>query len=415
MTATATTSDPAVTALDTTTTPGQFVGMYVLRPVVGVNLNAGMDGAPKQITVGNARRLRVSSQALKRAMREWTHQLINRDEQAVRTRKLPGAVAEHLADARGIDYQEALAAVAALILGAGKFTIRAQTPHLTQEIVFTPRNAVTALSQLAADHWDELAPAAQDVGRQIGEAAEFMAKNGKKKGEKTQLSVDKLPNGLKKQTVAAFAPGASTEIALNGRMLTALPDTGAIEAAMSVAHAYSVDPVTLTVDEWTAKDDWQDGGFEDDSAGASMLDTRTLSSGTLFQWAALDRHQLRANLAATSGLAGDDLDEAAKQAEQLFVASAAWAVPGASGHTTGSQVAPAFAVATVGDTPPLTPPVFEEAITENIPRTAADRLGQYLSGMQRLRPINGGAALWAPGLPSQPPALPEGVSVESIW
>ena len=408
-------------AFDTTDVPGKFVGVYVLRPVVGVNLNAGMDGVPKQITVGNARRLRVSSQSLKRAMREWTHTFIAEDEQAVRTKKLPHAVAQALTELRDVDYQDALTVADVLFLGAGKFKILADKPARTQESVFAPRQTVTALAQIAHEHWDSLfGDHAPEIADQIAKAAKSAAEQGGRKkrtpkSAQVKLTPVTLPADLRKQVVAAFAPGASTEIALNGRMLTALPTTGAIEAATSVAHAYSVDPVTLTHDDYVLKDDWQDGGFEEDHPGAGYLDTRTLASGTLFQWAALDRTQLRTNLAATSGLSGETLEEAARHAERLFVAGAAWAVPGAAAHTTGSQTAPAFVVSTASDTPPLTPPVFEEAITENVTTTAGERLGKYLTGMQRFRPVNGGKAFWGPGTPSQPPVLPDGVSVESIW
>lgn len=393
--------DPQV--IDTTGIEGQFVGVNVLRTVIGVNLNAGMNGTPKQITVGNARRLRVSSQSLKRAMREWTHQYISADEQAVRTRKIPSAIASQLAQHHGRDYQDALGVADALLLGCGKFSIVAGTPDRTEEIAFIPTSTVETLARIADAHWDDLDEQAEPGREKVAEAAAAPATGKKPKGaakNDTKLASTALPSDVKKQVVSAFAPGASIEIALNGRMLTALPATGAIEAATSVAHAYSVDPLILTTDEWSAKDDWQDDGFDDPTSGAAMMDKRYLSSGTLFQWAALDRHQLRANLAATSGLTGSDLDEAARTAERLFVSSAAWAVPGAAAHSTGSQAAPGLVAATVADTPPLTPPVFTDAITDNVLVEAATRLGAYLTSMEQFRPVTGGRILWNPDNPT---------------
>lgn len=403
MTATDTTLDHQL--IDTTTIDGNFVGVYTLRTFVGVNLNADMDGKPKQIVIGNTRRLRVSSQSLKRAQREWTHQFIGETEQAVRTRKLPQAVARALADG-GRDFQEALAVTNALFLGAGKFTVNAETPDRTQEGVFAPTATVPALAQIATTHWDDLLDLAAPLLTQIAEAQESDPGKGRNR-KTTKLPATTLPLAIRKEVVAAFAPGASIEIALAGRMLTALPSTGAVDAAMSVASGFSVDPVVLTLDQWSTKDEWQDDGFDADPSGSSMLDTRTLASGTVFQWSALDRRQLRANLASSSNLSGDALDEAARTGEQLFVSAAAWAVPSAASHSTGSMVAPELAAVTVSDTPPLTPPVFTEAITDAVVPTAANRIADYLTRAHQFRPINGGRILWMPGVSAPLPQFPD--------
>lgn len=414
---TALTQNPQI--IDTTTVDGNFVGIHVLTPVVGVNLNANQDGTPKQIRVGNANRLRISSQAKKRAMREWTHNFIKAEDQAVRTREIPGAAARLLADTRGVEFDDALNTVAALVLGAGKFTIDAAHADRTKELAFTPRSAVAALAALANEHWDEdsIATARAAIGAHRAKAEADLAQTpaGKKpKGAaKDNLDPVKLPAAIKQQVVFAFAPGASSEIALNGRMLTALPETGTIEAAGAVAHAYSVDPVVLTADEWTAKDDWQDDGF-DEKRGAAMLDTRVLSSGTLYQYAALDRRLLRANLTQHSGAHGQALEDLVADAERLFVSSVAWAMPTAKKNSTGSKTPPILVVATIGDTAPLTLPVFDSAITEDIGTTASHRIADYLRRMDRFTPINGGTVLWLPALgDAAAPQFPESLTVES--
>lgn len=406
--------------IDTTDIPGRYVGVHVLRPVTAVNLNANQDGTPKTLTLADSTRLRVSSQSRKRAMREWTHTFINRDEQAVATRKVPGAAASILADTRSIDYNDALNLIAVLVVGAAKFSITPLTVDRTEEIAFVPRITPALLAQIADTHYDDIAPHVSIIAdiRADALAAEQPAK-GKgrtKKADKKYLSIGDatLPTELRKQVVDAFAPGANSEIALNGRMLTALPATGAVDAATSVAHSYSVDPVAWTRDEWTAKDDWQDGDFDTAKTGAAMLDTRTLASGTLYEWAQVDREQLRINLAATSGLDGAALDAAAHTAEQLFVSSAAWAVPTASSHSTGSVAPPTTVIATVGDIPALTPPVFTTAIVDDVATTAATRLADYLTRTSRRQPINGGLALWMPPVPVDAPTFPPSVTVEVL-
>jgi CRISPR system Cascade subunit CasC len=417
--ATAQRIDTSTDLIDTTTVAGKFVGIHVLRPVIAVNLNANQDGTPKTLTLNDSTRLRVSSQARKRAMRQWTHTFINNDEQAARTRNLPARAAEILEATHSVDYNDALNTVDALILGCGKFSITPRTPERTEEIAFVPRRTAALLAQIADRHYDDLAPLAailaDDRAAADAEATPAKGRGRVKKSEKKYLTLgdNTLPAIIRKQVVDAFAPGANSEIALNGRMLTALPADGAIEAAGSVAHSYSVDPVAWTRDEWTATDDWQDGQYDSsDTTGAAMLDTRTLASGTLYEWAALDRNQLRINLADTSGLTGDALDEAVRSAEQMYVSSAAWAVPTASSHTTGSIAPPTLVIAAVTDTPPLTPPVFTDAVIDNVPTTAAHRLADYLTLTHRRRPINGGTVIWLPPTPTPAPTFPTTLTIE---
>lgn len=403
--------------IDTTAAAGNFVGVHVLTPVVGVNLNANQDGTPKQIRVGDANRLRISSQAKKRAMREWTHQFIKAEDQAVRTREIPGAAARRVAEALQAEFTGALDAVAALILSVGKFTIDAAHADRTKELAFVPRSCVDQVAEIAIRNWGEteLIEARARIAEHRGaaEAAAAAAPKGRKAktSAKDNLEAVTLSAAIKQQVLFAFAPGASAEIALNGRMLTALPETGAVEAAGAVAHAYSVDPVVLTADEWTAKDDWQDDGF-DEQLGAAMLDTRVLSSGTLYQYAALDRRLLRSNLAQHSGAEGEELDELCADAERLFVSSVAWAMPAAKKTSTGSKTPPVLVVATTTDTAPLTLPVFAEAITDDVSATAAARIANYLRRMDRFNPISGGTVLWMPPTDAEAPQFPDALTIQ---
>lgn len=415
MTAIALDTNPEI--IDTTGVDGRFVGVHILRPVVGVNLNANMDGTPKTLTLGGATRMRISSQAKKRAVRDWIISLTQKQEQAVRTNRIPGAAAEALAERTGVDFEDALTAIIALLstkgTGAASFTIRAQRPTRTQEGVFAPYETPALLAQVAQEHWDDLAEARAEVDQARIEAAEKVeAATTRDKKAAVTLPPTALPSALGKKVLAAFSPGSNKEIALGGRMLTALPDAD-VDGAMSVAHAYTVDPIQTIRDEWTWKDDWQDGGFEEASSGAGSMGETTLGSGTFYEWAALDREQLRANLQKHSGLEGEALDEASADAERLFVSAVANASPSAHSRNTGSQAPFALAVATVSDRPPLTLPVFERPITDDTSYTAAKRVAEYLVRSQRRHPVNGGVAIWEPGLPAEVPEFPASITVEA--
>lgn len=407
------TTDPRI--IDTTTLPGRFVTVHTIRPVTGVNLNAGEDGAPKQMLLGSTNRMRVSSQARKRAMRTWTHEFINDTDRAARTRHTPKLVADLLASEYGRDADEAISTAAACLVSiGGGFTITAATIGRTDETAFVPGSAPATLARVIDAHWDDLRDArnAISVIRDEAAAAEADPAAPKKRGraakaDKVTLPKQTLPVAIRKELEAAFAPGASLEIALNGRMLTALPDTGSVYAASSVAHSYSVDPVNLLNDTWSIKDDWQDGGVFGAAHYASGRDARVLASGTLYEWASLDREQLRTNLAAAHPEAAD-LDAACADAERLFVSSAVWAIPQAAAHTTGSMTPPTFAVVTCSTTQPVTASCFTSPVTgDNTPADAADRLAAYLTSTNRFLPATGGLALHLPLAGEQRPDLPE--------
>lgn len=416
MTAIALDTNPEI--IDTTATEGRFVGIHVLRPVVGVNLNANQDGTPKTLSLGGATRMRISSQAKKRAVRDWILSLTEKQEQAVRTNRVPGAAAETLAESANTDFEDALNAIIALISskgsGAVTFTIEAQRPTRTREGVFAPYSTPAALAKIAQDNWEDLSEARSAVERSRAEGAEKVEAATTQKAKKDILLTITvaLPNALRKEVRAAFSPGANKEIALSGRMLTALPN-GDVDGAISVAHSYTVDPMQTIRDQYTWKDDWQDGGFDESTSGAGHLGETILGSGTFYEWAALDRAQLRANLQTHSGLEGDALNEAVADAERLFVSAFAAATPSAHSRNTGSQAPFAVAVATVSDRPPLTLPIFERPISDDTSYTAATRIADYLVRSQRRHPVNGGTVIWDASLPVEVPEFPAAITVEA--
>lgn len=398
-------------AIDTTAHPGRFVVVHVLRTVTGVNLNAGRDGSPKTLTVGDSTRLRVSSQAIKRAMRTWMTQHTTDAQSSVRTRRIPGAAAEIITTAHpDRETADVLDHVDALLTGAG-FTVNAAAPDRTAEITFAAATTPDKIAHLTLEHWDELADAANANAAARTALDPTNTKNARTKTDKEagRLPTPTLPAAIKSAVHAAYAPGASLEIALAGRMLTAVPGAD-VDAAMSVAHAYSVDPIKPTNDFFSAVDDWQDGGFEDAEVGA-MIGETVLASGTLYQWAVLDRTQLRQTLSAA--LDGDDLDEAVADGERLFVTAMAWALPTGHSHSTAANPAPELVVAAATDQLPLSAPVFEEAILDGpVGRTASHRLAAWLLRQQRHHPLTGGTVLW--GDLAEAPDFPEALTVEEL-
>lgn len=420
-------------------TPGRYVALHTLRTVSAVNLNAGFDGQPKTMQLGGARRMRVSSQSTKRAMRSYITTQINSDERATRTRLIPQAVEDALPHVEDSLY------LAAVLLRACGFKVDAKHPERV-DITFMPRAAIPALARIVEENADLLRPFVATIKKDEAATPAKKATAAAKKGE-TAASVVK--GRIEQEVWAAFAPGANIEIALGGRMLTALPeDSRHIGGAMAVAHAYTVDPMERIRDDWTTVDDWFDGGFttahksgvapgkgkakndaagegsgddaenttsEDDDAentkgdAKGKTDTTTiLGSGTLYQWAMLDRDQLRRNLA--EGYTGDPatLEAAAVEAERLFITAFTLAPASAKARSTATGTLPDCVVALVSNQPAHAVSCFRDPIPNDSPvvEEAANRIANYLTSVSnKYLTLNGGVVYWTPG--TAIPAIPD--------
>lgn len=376
--------------------PGRYIGIHVLRPAVGVNLNSGMDGTPKTAIVNGTKYMRVSSQAKKRAVREWMIERTNVQDQAVRTRRLPAAIADVVSEHKNVDYDTALNYAISLLIAHGKnrgldFTVKINDPERTSELAFITRPAVEELATIACDHFDELTPIAEKVGNM---RAKEEAKNTGRKPSDSGKKITGLPvlgADISARVTEAFTRSGSAEIALSGRMLTAVPQSH-VDGAISVAHSITVDAMKTIHDEWTCKDDWQRD--LDTHTGAGMLKTATLGSGVFYEWAVCDREQLRTNLAPT--YTGDEagLVEACQRTEEMFVHGFTVAVPRAHSRNTGSNLAPSLVVTTVSDTPPLITPFHYEPLVDDVIVQAGDRVARSVMRHDRYAPMSGGLVEW---------------------
>ncbi|MET7487727.1 type I-E CRISPR-associated protein Cas7/Cse4/CasC [Streptomyces sp. NPDC005538] len=413
--ATATDLAPAADHLeiDTTDSPGPFVVIHTLTTVTGVNLNSDETGVPKTAMYGGTERLRVSAQALSRAMRAQIREKTTLEEQAVRSRLLPQQTAR-LLEERGIDPADATAA-AALIVAAAGVAVNLERPEQTKSVLTVSPSAPGVLAELVLTHFDDLADARQAMEKAIvgalttkpaprrGRTAKAKDAADQDTEEPPKASKPEAPAKLVPYTVAtqaqhALAPGTGLEVALFGRMIAELP-RGRQPSTVQVAHACSVDPVEMLADEFTATDDWQDL----DVFGSAMKGTHYLSSATLYRFAALDRNALRRRLLST-GTPPDAVEDRARRAELLFTTAAVYAVPPGRSSRTGSAVLPTLAIAASCDTPASAMPAFEEAIQPPAGLTAATVLGDYLTRLPAAAQLRGGTARWLAAVPA--PALP---------
>jgi len=392
--------------LDITGWKGNFVAVHTLATHAGVNLNRDMDGLPKTITLGGVTRMRLSAASRVRAARTYARNYTEKTDQAsARSRLLPQEIARYLVKSHDLDVKKA-EALAVYIVHAAGMSIDASQPDRTRAITYLPETAVVRLGQLVLDVESEHTDAIEATQQAIS-AHQATLTEGKRGKKKDLPALPEVPKALTAAARTQFAPGVCAEIALFGRMLSELPG-GQVYSAVQVAHAIGVDEMEMITDDFTVVDDWQDFGV----FGSANQGQHYLASGTVYSYAALDRRTLRATLA--NGVQDpDELERLAQWAEQLFVTSIAYAVPGGKRSRTGPAMLPTLVLAATTDQPLTAAPAFEDAITGPAGLEASRRLCAYLNNAQSRAPLHGGKALWLSPLGEDAPTMPSAITLDA--
>lgn len=252
----------------------RFLQLHLLTFFPPANLNRDDTGRPKTAVVGGTTRLRLSSQALKRAWRTsdiFAAALV--DHMGQRTQRLGEVVLAHLR-AGGMAETAALA-LARDIGGVFGKVKDAKDPNPAR------------IEQLAFIAPEERASALALADRALA-------------GEKVDA---KAGNLLRATDTAA-------DIALFGRMLAADPDYNR-EAAAQVAHAITTHKVLVEDDYYTAVDDLKTSA---EDAGAGFLGEAAFGSGVFYLYLCIDRTLLRKNLGGDTKLAATALGALAEAA-----------------------------------------------------------------------------------------------------
>lgn len=241
----------------------RFLQLHLLSFFPPANLNRDDTGRPKTAVVGGAPRLRISSQALKRAWR--TSEVFARaldGHIGQRTQRLGEVVLAYL-QAGGMPDDKALKVARTIAEAFGKLK-----PD-------NDRNPAR-IEQLAFIAPEERAAALALADRALA-------------GESVAVTEADL---LRKTDTAA-------DIALFGRMLAADPAYNR-EAAAQVAHAITTHRVTVEDDYYTAVDDLKTPA---EDAGAGFVGEAAFGSGVFYLYLCVDRTLLRENLGGDEALA----------------------------------------------------------------------------------------------------------------
>lgn len=237
-----------------------FVQTHWLTFYPPSNLNRDELGRPKTAIVGDTPRLRISSQSLKRAWRtSATFESELNGHIGTRTKRI-GLEAKETLVKEGVGAEEAEKWAAKIANVFGK----------------------VAKGGIATEQLVHISPAEQQA---VNDLVSIAAKH------KREPTEDELKL-LRKDAMAV-------DIAMFGRMLADATDYN-VDASVQVAHAFTVHPVSVEEDYFTAVDDLKPAS---DDAGAAHIGVNEFGAGIFYGYVCIDRTGLVENLGGDQRLA----------------------------------------------------------------------------------------------------------------
>jgi CRISPR system Cascade subunit CasC len=282
-----------------------FLELHILQNVAPANLNRDDTGNPKDAMFGGVRRARISSQALKRAMRLALRDALPPGELSTRTKRVSELVADRLAEH---PRTESLVAASRLFEAAGIVVGDTKKGDAeTKYLILLGDDEADALAALAREHWDALTAAKPDLGAMRGPAR-------------------------------AALRSSAVDLALFGRMVADLPEVG-VDGACSVAHAISTHRLAAEFDYFTALDELARA----EETGAAMIESTGFNSATFYRYLAIDLGELEQRVGA----------ERLKTALPAIIRAAVLALPTGKQHAFAAHNPPSFVLAVVRDGAPV--------------------------------------------------------------
>ncbi len=257
-----------------------LIELHALQNFAPSNLNRDDTGAPKDALFGGTRRARVSSQCLKRAVRQHFAGLVHtqawgREDLGLRTKRVLHEITRALIE-RGRPEAEA-SENARLALAAVELGVKEDGK--SEYLLFLGHREIAEIVRIVHERWETIkrAATAPAEGTKAGKAKKQAAKGA---DPELKAAVDAVFNG-----------GKALDVALFGRMLADMPGNNR-NAACQVAHAISTHSVEREFDFYTAVDDLK----PDDTAGADMMGTVEFNSACFYRYAVIDWEKLVENL-----------------------------------------------------------------------------------------------------------------------
>ena len=263
----------------------RFLQIHTLHSYPAALLNRDDSGLAKRMPFGGAVRTRISSQCLKRHWRtakdEFAIHSIPGSTSAIRSRNtVERMVMQPLRDGSQFS-EDLLTAVGAAfnvgIYGSKGTSEAGRQPLLlgSPEVEYLQKKAAAICAEHSGD-----SRAAEEAAKDL-----FNVRRGEGANFRALYESTRLPAGL--------------EGALFGRMVTSDPGAN-IDAAVHVAHAFTVHPEESESDYFTVVDDLQS---DEEDAGAAHIGDMELTAGLFYGYVVVDVPGLVSNL---EGCEADD-------------------------------------------------------------------------------------------------------------
>lgn len=351
------------------TTLPRFIQIHTLHNYPAALLNRDDAGLAKRLPYGNAIRTRISSQCLKRHWRvaDDVFSLSSLGvPMAIRSRELPRQMRDMMI-AKGMN--EALAQAAIEGMRNAGFLDKAGKSPQGEDALSTGQAVLLGTAER-----DYLIGKCVALGKEHTEAKalkESVAAWLKEKDEKKNIEAMKLGSGL--------------ESALFGRMVTSDVLTSR-DAAVYVAHAFTVHEAQVENDYFTVVDDLLRDAGEQSSAG--IFDTE-LASGLYYGYVVVDVPQLVANLEGVKiedcFKVGADQRELAAKVVQHLLHLIATVSPGAKRGSTAPFEWAKLMLVEAGDWQPRSlAGAFQNALNTDGDKIRERAVGQLADELERL-------------------------------
>ncbi len=394
-----------------------FVNFHVLMSHSPSCLNRDDMNMQKTAVFGGVNRVRLSSQAIKQAMRQSDYYKNNLGKPSFRTRDLALAIEKLIESLKG-EFDKELIQEAANRFVSAPLTIGEEDAEQSSQDAPEQEDVKEKKKKLAVAPWvaEEIKVICQIIrdvkkeGLDDKEEEKALKKMGKTVGkgsEKRELTKkdclaialdDKINKRLEERAgILRSAIGKAIDIAFAGRMATKglmLP----VDGALSMAHAittHAVEP--QDVDWFTAVDDLiGDSG----DTGAGHLDTQQFSSGVFYRYASLNLKQLQVNMGLLPNMNTEETTETRKKALEIaghFFYMLATIVPTAKQRSFAAHNLADFAIVTFADQPISLANAFESPVPQEkaggylIPSITA--LNEYWQKMNNFYSLNEQAAV----------------------
>jgi CRISPR system Cascade subunit CasC len=303
----------------------KLIELHVLQSFPVSCLNRDDVGAPKTAIFGGCTRARISSQCLKRAIREMAQTQAPELFAGNRSR----LIVEPLRDAivaKGVEAAKALEAA------------KAVGEHLATFDSEKEKSGKLMVKTLMFLSPAEIKAVAEKVAASLNESPSDVAQEGiGKKGKKEGGALGKLVEKAIREACKAVQLKDAADIAIFGRMV-ASDHSLTVEGAGMFSHALSTHKADTDVDFFAAVDELQ--GAEE--SGAGMTGTLEFNSACYYRYAALNLDLL---------FDADHLkilDQAQrKQVVDAFIRATLLAVPGARKNSMNANTPPVYVLGVV--------------------------------------------------------------------